>query len=278
MPIIFALMVSISGGFFVWYMASLMAERRIIEDRIRLVTQSYVRNTTRQEDIFKINFTDGKSSLRKMLGFQGPMSPTQLLTFFLCWAVASIFCFTVLKVTILNKIIISFIVSIVISRLIRLSALKRRLAAIQRELPGCMDLIIICLEAGLALNSAFLRVANELGGSVLGKELKQTFHEVSAGVPLDEALRNFAKRTESPDVRSIVSSIVQAEKLGTALAMTFRVQATTIREKYKMRMKENIAKIPIKILFPLVLFIFPTLFLVILGPAFISIMKFNANT
>src|SRR3989338_6116699 len=181
MPIIFALMVSISGGFFVWYMASLMAERRIIEDRIRLVTQSYVRNTTRQEDIFKINFTDGKSSLRKMLGFQGPMSPTQLLTFFLCWAVASIFCFTVLKVTILNKIIISFIVSIVISRLIRLSALKRRLAAIQRELPGCMDLIIICLEAGLALNSAFLRVANELGGSVLGKELKQTFHEVSAG-------------------------------------------------------------------------------------------------
>jgi tight adherence protein C len=134
-------------------------------------------------------------------------------------------------------------------------------------------LIVICLEAGLGINAAFLRVSNEMPNAILGRELRQTLNEMTAGIPLDKALRNLSTRAAIPEISGVVVSVIQAQKMGTALAQTFRVQAESLRETYRLKMKEHIMKVPIKILLPLVLFILPSIFVVILGPAFMTIME-----
>lgn len=189
------------------------------------------------------------------------------------WLGAGALVLHLLKVPAIGAIIFLVIIPLLLIRFGRILFKKRRLERVERELPGALDLMVVCLEAGLGINSALLRVAKEMEGSPLGHELKRASDEVSAGIPLPDALRNFAKRTEASDVNTIVSSIVQAQKMGSGLVQTFRVQSDSLREKTKTKIKEKIYKIPIKIIFPLVFFIFPALFIVILAPAFISIMK-----
>jgi tight adherence protein C len=171
-----------------------------------------------------------------------------------------------------NKLILLVAAPILAVRMTRLVLLRRYIEQMERALPGALDLIVVCLEAGLGINAALLRVANELEGTPLGRELKQMVHEIAAGLPLEDALRTFARRSRVEETHAMVTAIIQAEKLGSSIAVTFRVQAETLRERYKMKIKEKIQKIPIKILFPLVFFIFPALFVVVLGPAILSVL------
>ena len=272
MFVLTALLFAVSGAMLVWFTANQFMEKQIVADRLRALATSYFRHVGPKTDFLKIDFSEQKSAFRSFIGFKFKPTPLQATTFVVSWIVASIFIFAFLKVPLGNKLLLVMIVSILVPRVIEIMAKRRRIQKIQIELPGAMDLIVICLEAGLGLSAAFLRVATELEGSPLGKELRQTFNEVGAGIPLDLALKNFARRSSVPDINAVVAAIIQSQKMGTAIAMTFRVQADSMREKYKMRMREQIAKIPIKILFPLVFFIFPALFVVILGPGFISIM------
>lgn len=272
--LIIATLFSVSISMFVFYFGTQSLEAKLLSKRIKSMGQSEASTKlARTKSIYKSNKKESELS-RKMKEIRSAMSPTQFIVFVSLWMAAAGYVFLMVDIPFMNKLLLAIIPGVVAGRIIVIMTKRNRIAKLKQELPGAMDLIVICLEAGVSINAAFLRVANELGeDSPLGKELRQTFNEVNAGMPLDAALKNFAKRTNIEDINVVVAAIVQAQKLGSALALTFRVQANSLREKYRLRLKEEIQKVPIKILFPLVFFIFPTLLLVILGPAMIQIMK-----
>ena len=157
--------------------------------------------------------------------------------------------------------------------------LARAVAARQREIfesfPDALDLMTICVEAGLAIDSALGRVAAEIGlaSPVLSEELTLVTLELRAGGSKEKALRNLALRTGVEDVDALVAMLIQAERFGTSIAASLRVQSDTLRSKRRQRAEETAAQIGLKLLFPLIFFIFPALLVVLMGPAFIQIYR-----
>ncbi|MFA9445204.1 type II secretion system F family protein [Egicoccus sp. AB-alg6-2] len=147
-----------------------------------------------------------------------------------------------------------------------------RRESIQKSLPDTLDQMTIAVEAGLGFESAMAR-AGRTGEGPLADELVRTLQEVQIGVPRSKALRNLADRTEQPDLRHFVLAVVQAENYGIPIAEVLRVQAAEQRMKRRQRAEEKAMKIPVKIIFPLILCILPTLFIVILGPAAIQMSR-----
>ena len=147
--------------------------------------------------------------------------------------------------------------------------IAKRQAAIRRGLPDVLDLLVICIEAGLSLDQATARTAQELvkAQPALSDELGIVALEQRAGRARSEAWKHLAERTDVDVVRNLVSMLVQAEQFGTSIGKTLRVHSDTLRTKRVQEIEEKAAKLSVKLLFPLVLFIFPSLFLVVLGPA-----------
>ena len=149
----------------------------------------------------------------------------------------------------------------------------------QREIfesfPDALDLLTVCVEAGLGLDAALQRVADEmqLKSLALSEELSLVTMELRVGASKPHALRNLALRTGVEDVDTLVAMLVQAERFGTSIADSLRVHAETLRTKRRLRAEERAAKIALKLLFPLIFCIFPTLLLVLLGPGFIQIYR-----
>jgi tight adherence protein C len=154
----------------------------------------------------------------------------------------------------------------------RISARQTR---IRLGLPDVLDLVVICVEAGLSLDQAVARTADELNLAhpAICDELGIVVLEQRAGCPRADAWRHFAERTNIESVRNLVSVLVQSEKFGTSIAKTLRVHADTLRTQRRQKVEEQAAKTTVKLVFPLVLFIFTSLFLVTLGPAAITIME-----
>jgi tight adherence protein C len=144
----------------------------------------------------------------------------------------------------------------------------------RRALPDALDVIVICLDGGLSLSGALKRVATELRTAhpELALELNVVQREIQLGRTTGDALQQMGIRTDLEEVRSLASVITQSEKFGASLVKSLRVHAETLREKRKQRAEEMAAKAATKILFPTVLFIFPAVFVVILGPAAFQIM------
>jgi tight adherence protein C len=157
--------------------------------------------------------------------------------------------------------------------------LRRLMFLRQREIfetfPDALELMTICIEAGLAMDAAIARVADEikLTSPVLSEELHLVTLELRAGASKEKALRNLALRTGVEDVDSLVAMLIQAERFGTSVGASLRVQSDTLRTKRRLRAEEAAAKIALKLLFPLIFCIFPSLLLVLLGPAFIQIYR-----
>lgn len=157
--------------------------------------------------------------------------------------------------------------------------LKNIIARRQRELfesfPDALDLMTVCVEAGLAMDAALARVAGEISpkSRVLSDELSLVTLELRAGSTKEKALRGLAMRTGVEDVDSLVAMLIQAERFGTSIAASLRVQSDQLRTKRRQRAEETAAKIALKLLFPLIFFIFPSLLVVLLGPAFIQIYR-----
>lgn len=149
-----------------------------------------------------------------------------------------------------------------------------RQGLIRRGLPDVLDLLIVCIEAGLSLDQATSRTAEELNrsNSAIGDELGMVMLEQRAGCPRSDAWKHMADRTNEASIRSVVSMLIQSEQFGTSIAKTLRVHSETIRSKRVQQIEEEAAKTGIKMLFPLVLLIFPSVFVVTLGPAAILIM------
>lgn len=146
-----------------------------------------------------------------------------------------------------------------------------RQAQLRRGLPDMLDLLVICIEAGLGLDLAMARAAQELSDAhpAICDEVGVVVLEQRAGCPRSDAWRHLAERTDVDTVRTLVSILVQAEAFGTSVAKTLRTHSETLRTQRVQAVEEMAAKTTIKLIFPLVLFIFPCLFLVTLGPAFI---------
>lgn len=155
------------------------------------------------------------------------------------------------------------------------SRVKRRQKEVQRALPDALDMLVVCVEAGLGLNQALVRVADEIYhvSPLLSEQIIMVNLEIRAGTARDDALRMLAVRTGLQDVSSLVAMLIQTDRFGTSVANALRVQATSLRTKRRQRAEEAAAKTAIKLVFPLVLFIFPALFVVILGPAMIQIFQ-----
>ena len=147
--------------------------------------------------------------------------------------------------------------------------IKKRQAAVRRGLPDVLDLLVICVEAGLGLDQATARTGQELSVAqpALSDELGIVVLEQRAGRPRADAWKHLAERTDVDTVRNLVSMLVQSEQFGTSIAKTLRTHSETLRTQRIQQVEEMAAKTTVKLIFPLVLFIFPCLFLVTLGPA-----------
>ena len=152
--------------------------------------------------------------------------------------------------------------------------LTRRVAerqeAIFKDLPDALDLMVIAMEAGVSFDGAIQVVADHLDGP-LGHELVRTLTEMELGLSRREALQNLKRRTDVPELNHVIISLLQADSLGMPVGRVLRAQAAEMRLKRKQWAREKAGKLPIKILFPLVLFIFPPVMVVIIGPAFSDI-------
>ncbi|MEA3390502.1 type II secretion system F family protein [Sphingobium sp. CCH11-B1] len=152
---------------------------------------------------------------------------------------------------------------------------QKRAAAIRKGLPDALDLLVICAEAGLTVDAAFSRVARELGKAYpeLGDECQLTAIELSFLTERRMAFENLANRVKLDAVKGVVTTMIQTEKYGTPLASALRVLSAEFRHERMMRAEEKAARLPAIMTVPLILFILPTLFVVILGPAACSINK-----
>lgn len=158
-------------------------------------------------------------------------------------------------------------------------ALKRMIAARQHRiklgLPDALDLTVICVEAGLALDQAMMRVGEDLHHA--HPELSDEFHmvnlEMRAGKPRAEALRNLVERTGVDDIRSLVGTLIQTDRFGTSVAQALRVHSDSLRTERRQRAEEQAAKTTIKMVIPLVLFVLPSIIFVTLGPAIIQLVR-----
>ncbi|GGF28773.1 type II secretion system protein [Halobacillus andaensis] len=153
---------------------------------------------------------------------------------------------------------------------LKTKAAKRSKLAV-KELPDTLDLLTISLEGGLGFDSALSKVVSKKKG-VLSEEFKRCLEEIRLGKTRKEALNAINDRLYSEELQSLVYNIVQAEKLGVGMVKVLRVQTEDIREQRRQRAEEAAMKAPIKMMFPLVLFIFPTLFIILLGPAILQFM------
>jgi tight adherence protein C len=150
------------------------------------------------------------------------------------------------------------------------SRAKQRQHAIVKSLPDAFDLITTCVEAGLGLDAALSRVAEKVQGP-FAQELSRSLREIALGKTRRDALKELGDRTQVPDLMQFTNAVIQAEAMGSSIGQVLRVQSDQLRVRRRQRAEEQAYKAPVKMLFPLVMCIFPTLFIVILGPAIITI-------
>jgi tight adherence protein C len=172
----------------------------------------------------------------------------------------------------LGFIILGLIVALSVPHYYIQMKIKRRSKKGLKELPDVLDLLTVSLEAGLGFDSALSKLVSKKDG-VLTQEFQRCLEEIRLGRTRREALQGVRERLVLDEMRIFISSILQAEKLGIGMVQVMRVQSHEVREQRKQRAEEAAMKAPIKMLFPLVLFIFPSLFIVLLGPALIQFIQ-----
>ncbi|MTI68387.1 MAG: type II secretion system F family protein [Firmicutes bacterium] len=188
-------------------------------------------------------------------------------------------------IAIINNILISrmffgIIIAILIFNLFPRLFIKqyknKRQKEIVKTLPDVLDLLTVSVEAGLSFDGALSRLVEKMPG-VLADEFSKVLNEMRIGKSRREALRDMSERCKVSDLTTLVGSLIQADELGVGVSKVLRVQSVQMREKRRQRAQEKAMKAPVKILFPLIFFIFPTIFAVLLGPAVIKMMNTFGN-
>ena len=173
-------------------------------------------------------------------------------------------------------VIIAVMIGLYFPIMILNSKAQKRQKVIEKSLPDMLDLLLVSVEAGLGFDMALKRVTDKMPGD-LSEEFHRGLEEIRRGKRREEAFRGIVRRTGVPDLSSFITSVIQSEQLGSNIANTLRIQADTMRRKRRQRAEEKAMKAPVKMLFPMILFILPTLFIVILGPAIIGILEMFAT-
>jgi tight adherence protein C len=151
-------------------------------------------------------------------------------------------------------------------------AAKRRQRNIWRSLPNALDLMTTCVEAGLSLDFALQRVAERYHGA-LSDEIHRMLREVALGKPRQEALLAMAERTDLPDVTTFVNSVIQAESMGTSIGRVLRAQGSDLRRRRRQRTEQVARQAPVKMVFPTVFFLMPSLFIITIAPMILNVIK-----
>jgi tight adherence protein C len=149
---------------------------------------------------------------------------------------------------------------------------NKRKSEISGKLPDLLDLLTVSVEAGLGFDQALMYSSDKMKGPI-SEEIKRMLQEMRLGTKRSEALRDLADRVCLPDLTSFCAALIQADQLGVSIADVLRVQSDGMRQKRRQRSEEMAMKAPLKLLFPLIFFIFPTIFIILLGPAVISVME-----
>ncbi len=147
----------------------------------------------------------------------------------------------------------------------------QRQKQIRQDLPDIMDFLVVCLEAGLSFDLALMRVAEKFKGEA-GDEFGRALREIQFGKNRKEALRDMAGRVGIEELSFLVNAVLQAEQLGVGMAQVLHIQSDLLRDKRQQHIEEQAMKAPVKMLFPLIFFIFPFIFVVVLGPAILNIL------
>ncbi|HEU4870516.1 MAG TPA: type II secretion system F family protein [Pyrinomonadaceae bacterium] len=171
-------------------------------------------------------------------------------------------------------IIIGFVVGFFMPRFFLNRMIGKRQRLIRWGLADALDLMVVSVEAGLGLNAAMMKVSSELKDvhTAVAIEFELANLEIRVGRDRDEALRNLAERTGVDDLRSLVAMLIQTDKFGTSIAKGLRVYSDSLRTKRRQRAEQEAQKAAVKLLFPLACFLFPTLFIAILGPAALNLI------
>ncbi|MBC8061267.1 MAG: type II secretion system F family protein [Clostridiaceae bacterium] len=156
------------------------------------------------------------------------------------------------------------------------SKVTNRKRLILKDLPFTLDLITVSVEAGLSFDGAMVRVLNNINGE-LCDEFAKSLKEIRMGIQRKTALRNMSERCEVKELSILITSLIQADEMGISLGKVLRIEASNLREHRKQVAREKAMKAPIKMLFPLIFFIFPSIFIIILGPAIIKILNIFAR-
>lgn len=160
--------------------------------------------------------------------------------------------------------------------LVKLNTLiEERKKQIFKSLPDVLDLLTVCLEAGMGINEALVKVVDKARASALRDEISRTLQEIQIGNPRLQALKDLGKRVDLKELTSVIIAIVQAEKMGNSLSRTLKIQSEIIREIRWQKAQEQAQKAPVKIIIPVAIFIFPTIFMVIFGPLVINYLVGN---
>ena len=175
--------------------------------------------------------------------------------------------------------LIAFILGFFLPRFVLDQMIKGRMLRVRWGLADALDLMVVSIEAGLGLNAAMLRVSDELKD--VHKDISEEFElanlEIKVGRERDEALRNLAERTGVDDLKSLVAMLIQADRFGTSIARAVRVFSDSLRTKRRQRAEQAAQKAAVKLLFPLACFLFPVLFIAILGPAALTLIDTLGN-
>ena len=156
------------------------------------------------------------------------------------------------------------------------SKIRQRQKAIRKQLPEFLDMLCVSVQAGLSFDGAVAKMIKRMKGPLID-EFQRMQHDVSLGMTHQYALTNLAKRCDLEEVYLFTTSIIQAEKLGTSMTRTLKVQADNMRDRHRQRVKTEAMKAPVKILFPMVIFIFPSMFVVLLFPAIYTLIQNLGN-
>ena len=222
--------------------------------------------------------------LQKLLmqaGFRSPTTPgiyraIQLTTMVSFPAIVALLCALLARPLsgALLWILAAFVIGFFLPRYALRRMIRSRQQLIRWGLADALDLMVISIEAGLGLNAAMMKVSSELKGvhPDISEEFELANLEIRVGRERDEALRNLADRTGVDDLRSLVAMLIQTDRFGTSIAKAIRAFSDSLRTKRRQRAEQAAQKAAVKLLFPLACFLFPTLFIAILGPAVLQLM------
>ncbi|WP_426087381.1 type II secretion system F family protein [Janthinobacterium sp. PSPC1-1] len=180
-----------------------------------------------------------------------------------------------LRSVLLLLLCVSATIGYYLPNMVLASTAKRRQRDIFENIPDALDLLTVCVEAGLSLERALVKVSGEIHikSMVLAQELQLVLMEMRAGFSKEKALRNLALRSGVEDVDTLVAMLIQSERFGTSMGDSLRVHSENLRSKRSLLAEEAAAKIALKLLFPLIFCVFPTLMLVLMGPAVIEVYR-----